>query len=608
MNFRKTVTALALILMTAGLASCSDATSSSGEASSNQGSSITEPSSTIDSSIDDSSEISSEDSSSDDISSEDSSEPDSSEPDSSSSDDSSSSSEDSSSAEPEDPTAVALSTFDGFLDYYNNTLLSTKISNASYTESTVTSTYTTSTSTEFTGAANQTLSVITDASSVRSEYQALEQDETYGEIYYQICDYTSGSGTDYGYKRQLVDSNDELTTGMTLSQGLKSRYEPMVEASFFTFDTVGADANIGFGAFADTSNTFVATEYSFSEYSSGGYLISFEGYHETANSSTWGSCYTEIVGILLDDDYMPTYGEYTAKYASNSAWDFNNHQPSSTSANRYEGTFSDITYVEEYAESERLIDVDSYFVTEITDAYCYGSSSTGQNTCRLEDSVYGQIVSYNPTTALDVSTYSLLESSDESVVSVAYGYGIARTEGTCTLYFGNLFNPRAYSVEFTVAGEALVTPTLDTIVDDNFVANENYSLYSTAADEILGTLTIPASSTSYTTQIEVFGYKKPADSDVYTKMTTGPWNLDDISIRYNDTKDLEQTSSIYTWSEYITSVSITEDDNADDAYLNMTIRTYGSAGSTYVYFPVSSTTYSSGQAAYSYVVFEVVIA
>ncbi len=435
----------------------------------------------------------------------------------------------------------------------------------------------------------------------------MEQDETYGEIYYQICDYTSGSGTDYGYKRQLVDSNDELTTGMTLSQGLKSRYEPMVEASFFTFDTVGADANIGFGAFADTSNTFVATEYSFSEYSGGGYLVSFTGYHETANSSTWGRCYTEIVGILLDDDYMPTYGEYTAKYASNSSWDFNNHQPSSTTANTYEGTFSDITYVEEYAESERLIDVDSYFVNEITDAYCYGSSSTGQNTCRLEDSVYGRIVSYNPTTALDISTYSLTGTSDESIVSVAYGYGIARAEGTCTLYFGNLFHPNAYSVEFTVAGEALVTPTLNTIIDDNFVANENYSLTTTAAEEILGTLTIPASSTSYTFQIEVFGYKKPADSDVYTRITTGPWDTDAVNIYYNDDKDLETSSS--TWSSYIMSASVSEDDNTEDEYLNMTINLYpGNSGeSTYVYFPVSGTTYSSGTVITSNVVFEVVI-
>ena len=607
MKVKKTLKVLAVVLVAAGLASCSG-TSSSAEPSSSPDSSIT------DSSTDDSSEIiSSEVSSSEDSSSEDSSSEDSSD---SSSSDSSDSSEGGDSTEPETPDEpdepednLDLSTFENFVEYYNDLNDTVLISDASYTEATTTSSYTTSTKATFTSAADQTLYTVTYEGAgdtyAYKNYQALEQDETYGEIYYEICDYSSG-GTDYGYKRQLVDSTDDYVTGQTISQGLKSRYEPEVEESYFDFDTVGASATVSFSAFADTSKEFVPTTYSFTENASGGYVVSIVGYHEVTG---WGSCYTETVGMLLDENCLPTYGEYSAKYSSNSGWDFNNHQPTSSTANTYSGTFTDITYVDAYEEKDPLIDVDDYFVSEITEAYAYGETTgkSTRNTCKLEESIQASIVSYNPTAALDTGTYSLMSSSDESIVSVNYGYGIAEAEGTCTLYLGNLFNPTAYAIEFTVAGQAAAIPTLDTIVDDNFVANEDYSLKDNAADQILGTLTIPSSSTSYTAKIKVFGYKKPANSDNYTKVTQGPWNLDSLSVKYNDDKDLESTS-IYTWSNSVMSVSFSEDDDESDAYLNMTIRTYGSSGSTYVYFPVSSTTYNSGNAASSYVVFEVVIA
>ncbi len=609
MKVKKTLKVLAVVLIAAGLASCSG-TSSSVEPSSSPDSSTTD-SSTADSSTDDSSEIiSSEDSTSDDSSSEgDSSGSDSS--------DGSSSSEGGDSSEPEEPDepddpedTLDLSTFENFVEYYNDLNDTVLISNASYTEGKTTSSYSESTTATFTSATDQTLYTISyegaGTTYAYQKYKALEQDETYGEIYYDICHYTSG-GTDYGYKRQLIDSTDDYVTGPTISQGLKSKYEPEFEESFFDFDTINGSYTVPFSAFADTSNEFVPTTYSFTENASGGYVVSIVGYHEV---STYGSCYTETVGILLDENFLPTYGEYTAKYSSNYNWDFNNHQPSSSTADTYTGTFTDITYVDAYEEKDLMIDVDDYFVSEITEAYAYGETSgqSTKNTCKLEESIQASIVSYNPTGAIDTGTYSLMSSSDESIVSVNYGYGIAEAEGTCTLYLGNLFNPQAYAIEFTVAGQASAIPTLDTIVDENFVANEAYSLKENAADEILGTLTIPSSSTTYTTRIKVFGYKKPADSDNYTKVTTGPWNLDSLSIKYNDDKDLESTSSVRTWSDCVYSVSVTEDDEESDAYLNMTIRIYGWPDSTYVYFPVSDTTYNSGNAASKYVIFEVVIA
>ncbi len=577
MKSKKTLTALALLLSVVGLASCSEsAVSSSAEQSSD---SVVE---TTSSSEDISAESTAEDEGSSD-----------------------NGDEEENSGTTDIPDVLDLSDFDSFLEYYNETVLNLTVSNASYTEATSASTYTTSKSVTYTAAADETLYDITEnndgASSAHKEYMALVQDEDWGELYYEIADY-SINGTDYGYKRQLVDTQDEITD--SISQGLKSRYEAAVADSFFTLESVAGDSTVPFSAFSDSSYEFVCTAYAINEQSDGSYAVSIAGYHETASSSDWGKCYTETVGILLDEDYIPTYGTYTAQYASNASWDYNNHIPSSSSSTVYSGTFSNLTYVDELeAGEEPLLDYESYFITEITDAYLYTSSSTAHNEGAIEDGIYHRINSYNPTDAIDASTYSITGSSDPTIVSVSYGYGIAQALGQCTLYIGNFFHPQLFSVEFNVNKEAATNACLYGIVNDsNYTANENYT-NALANEQIIGTLSIPYSSSSnYTTTVRLFGYKKPANSDTYNIVNEGPWNLP--SIYYNDDADIESETRT-TWSSYAYA-TIAEDNDTTDAYAELTIRMYGT-GTTYLMFSVSSEAYYSGNVLSSYIYLALVI-
>ena len=273
-------------------------------------------------------------------------------------------------------------------------------------------------------------------------------------VYYST---ETGTGFDSASRKKIVDEVQSYDQEITLDDAQKSiqniQNHNGLPFLFSNGEMGSLTGKINFLAAVEEKNTQI----SFSSVlgSDGKETVHYVSYYEEKSLDLDHPTSYDYDFTLVIENGKISEATLTGMAAATDNWDLDKHEPKEGTGTFMSFHLENVTYVDALPQTGTaplLSTLPSYFITEIKHA-SFQDYMTGKDAViRVGDSYFTSLLkidSYEPSTALDVSTITITSSSDESVIGKdSYGYGYeALKAGTTDLTLGNVFNPNLYTMK-----------------------------------------------------------------------------------------------------------------------------------------------------------------
>ena len=273
-------------------------------------------------------------------------------------------------------------------------------------------------------------------------------------VYYST---ETGTGFDSASRKKIVDEVQSYDQEITLDDAQKNiqniQNHNGLPFLFSNGEMGSLTGKINFLAAVEEKNTQI----SFSSVlgSDGKETVHYVSYYEEKSLDLDHPTSYDYDFTLVIENGKISEATLTGMAAATDNWDLDKHEPKEGTGTFMSFHLENVTYVDALPQTGTaplLSTLPSYFITEIKHA-SFQDYMTGKDAViRVGDSYFTSLLkidSYEPSTALDVSTITITSSSDESVIGKdSYGYGYeALKAGTTDLTLGNVFNPNLYTMK-----------------------------------------------------------------------------------------------------------------------------------------------------------------